>query len=265
MKHPPASSPAARRWQARAHRLRALVVLLVMLAVGHHAAWPKGFTVSPMSVSLGSGVRSAAVTLRNDDVAPRSFSVRALAWRHDEQGQEQFDETTELIYFPRLITLEPNEQAVVRIGLRQPIAAVERSWRLFVEEMPPPGLDPAGSRVRMRVRFGVPVFAAPVHPTRHLALSDVTREGDWLRWFLRNEGNQHERFEQMSVRGLDGQGRELFAQPVDARYLLAGEHRRLAVQVPASACAQLALVTVQGKTAHGLLDHRLEVAPATCP
>jgi fimbrial chaperone protein len=250
--------------------MAACIAGFALLAMGHQpAALAEGFTVSPMSVTLGSGARSATLTLRNDDAAPKSFSIRALAWHHDEQGNEQFEESTDLIYFPRLLTLEPDQQALVRLGLRLPPAQVERSWRLLVEELPAPGTKPSGSRVRVRVRFGVPVFATPAPSVvgRAIALvaDDVTRREGSLRWSLRNAGGQHELFEQLSVRGLDAQGQPLFAHEAKVRYLLAGERRRLTVEVPATACARLAGFAVQGKTKRGLFEQTLEVPPAACP
>jgi P pilus assembly chaperone PapD len=52
----------------------------------------------------------------------------------------------------------------LRVGLREPNrAAVERSYRVFVREVPPTAVPESG--LRFAVRIGVPVFAVPVAST----------------------------------------------------------------------------------------------------
>ena len=60
---------------AHRHLWRALACSMALASAA--AAWAQGFSVMPMRVELGGAVRSGAVTLRNDDPAPKSFSIQA--------------------------------------------------------------------------------------------------------------------------------------------------------------------------------------------
>lgn len=239
-----------------------------LLALAGATAWAQGFSVTPMRVDLGGGVRSGALTLRNDDQAPKSFSIQARRWRQDEQGQEIYDDAADLIYFPRVLTIEPGSEAVVRLGLRQADAALERTWRVFVEELPPArsGPRPAGAEVKVLVRFGVPVFARPAKPTHQLDLEGFSLDAGQVRWLLHNQGNQHQTVQELTLRGEDAAGQAVFTEQPAARYLLADSRRRFAVDLPPPpVCQRLAHLDLRIKTDQAELTRRLALPPGSCP
>ena len=66
---------------------------------------------------------------------------------------------------PLVVNLAPGETRLVRVGLRQlqpNRAMLERSYRVFVREVPPPAGVESG--LRFAVRIGVPVFVSPGDP-----------------------------------------------------------------------------------------------------
>jgi fimbrial chaperone protein len=231
------------------------------------AAQAGNFTVQPMRLELGGTARSTALTVRNDEPQAQSFSVRAMAWRQDDAGQDHYEDATDLVYFPRLLTVEAGQEAVVRVGVRQGSGALERSYRLFLEELPPTLAPQAGggAQVRMLVRFGAPLFVRPLQPRRELAVEGLALAEGQVRWELRNTGNRHERLEQATVRGLDAAGAERFSQPVEARYLLAGTRRRFAIALPPGACQGLARIALAVRTDLATQDRHLDLAAPACP
>ena len=65
-------------------------------------------------------------------------------------------------FFSRIFSIDKQDQRVVRVGLKVPSATNEKSYRLFIEELPPqaePGKK--GAQVLFVLRFGVPVFVRP--------------------------------------------------------------------------------------------------------
>ena len=111
------------RLPARGHSLaRALITALV--AAGASAGQ---FTVQPTRLELGTPQRSGALTVRNESPAPLSFRLQGLRWTQDDSGQERYGEAPDLVYFPRLLTLPPGEAAVIRVGVRHPPEAIERT------------------------------------------------------------------------------------------------------------------------------------------
>lgn len=253
----------------RTHALRrmllaALVGAQVLLAASPvHAG---AFAVSPVRLELGGRERSGAITVRNDDQVTLSFQVRAMAWRIDETGQDVYQDAPELVYFPRVVTIAPGREAVIRVGLRQPLVASEQTFRLFIEELPPPAAAAADDvpQVRFLVRFGAPVFVKPTQAVHRLDVQGTRLDAGLARWQLDNLGNRHERFETLALRGFDAQGLEVFSHLPGDRYLLAGQTRRFSAEVPAPLCARISRMHLEIKTDRSDLKREIELGPTPC-
>lgn len=256
--------PHSTRTHARIARLLILAVALYFAAL---LATAGQFAIQPMRLELGGSIRSSALTLRNDDTAALSFQVRGMDWTQDGEGQDHYQDATDLIYFPRLLTVEPGQEAVIRVGLRQNLVSQEKTYRLFIEEQPRAAPPPASRAplIRVMVRFGAPIFVKPVNPTRQLELQDFTLQSGQAHWTLRNAGNQHELFEHIELRGLDAAGQTVFATPLNERYFLAGRTRHFTVPVPAADCARLAKLALDIKTEQSSVRREIDLGPPSCP
>lgn len=234
------------------------------------AAWAAAageFAVHPMRLELGGGIRSSAITLRNDDTTPLSFQVRGMDWTQDDDGQDRYQDATDLIYFPRLLTVAPGQEAVVRVGLRQGVVAQERTYRLFIEEVTPPATAPVAGqppKIRVMVRFGAPIFVRPAQPVQRLQVDELALQAGQARWRLRNAGNQHEVLERIALRGFDADGGEAFATQLAERYFLAGRTRQFTVAVPAPACARLARLSLEIKTDKSEVRQQVDLGTPSC-
>lgn len=227
------------------------------------------FTLQPTRLELTGPHRSGALVLRNESADALSFRVQGVRWTQGEDGQERYADTPDLIYFPRLLTLAAGQSAVIRVGLREPPADTERTYRLFIEELPAPALASStseGARIRILTRFGAPVFVRATVARHQLELASFALEGLQAHWTVRNLGTAHEAFRAITLRGLSASGAELFRQELLAeRYLLAGGTRRFAGAVPADACGQLARMTVVIATERSEVRRDLEVGARPCP
>jgi len=245
------------------HRL-ALALLAGLAAPGAHAGQ---FTVQPTRLELGTVQRSGALTLRNESPAPLSFRVQGLRWTQDDNGQERYGEAPELVYFPRLLTLPPGEAAVIRVGVRQPPDDIERTYRLFIEELAAPAMTASeGARVRVLMRFGAPVFVRAPAARRQLELTDFDLQGPQARWLVRNQGTGHEVFKAVTLRGIGASGTEVFRQELLVeRYLLAGALRRFEVAIPTELCGQFARLALVVTTEQSEVRRDLDVGARPCP
>ena len=84
----------------------------------------------------------------------------------DEDGARDGPPADETVIGLRPPEPEPDtgEQQVVRLGLmQQPDTENERAYRVFFTELEPPELpEQTASGINMRLRFGIPVFVAPL-------------------------------------------------------------------------------------------------------
>ncbi|RCX33248.1 fimbrial biogenesis chaperone [Thioalbus denitrificans] len=222
------------------------------------APTPAGdFAVAPIRLDLDPATRSAAVTVTNNGRATLDLALTLKAWSQDEAGGDRYEPSDALIYFPRVVSLAPAARQVVRVGLRQPPGAVERSYRLYLEEVTPPARN-GGARVSLAIRFGVPVFVAPAAPAPAATLeTGQTPSGDLL-VHVRNTGNVHLRLEEVVF---EGAGLE---QRLPGWYLLPGRGRDYRLALSSGQCAELDQVRVTVRSDALTLEDRIPVDRSLC-
>src|SRR5512136_1744285 len=113
----------------------ALLLLLAVATANPRSARAADFTVNPIQIFLAAQTQSAILTVHNTSTEPLRFQLNAFGWAQDAAGQMQLTPTNEVIFFPRLLTLAPNEQRIVRVGTSVAPGPVERTYRIFVEEL----------------------------------------------------------------------------------------------------------------------------------
>ena len=138
--------------------------------------------------------------------------------------------TTDLIATPLVLNLAPGETRFVRVGLRQRNQTdVERSYRLFVREVPP--AFGASTGLQFALRIGVPVFALP--DGARLVSVSAASELSW-RWLpdiqrcmtvqIVNPAPRHEHVLAAEMLSRDG---EVLWRAADPAYILAASRRTL--------------------------------------
>lgn len=211
--------------------------------------------IAPVLVELGPAARTALVTVRNAGSATARYQVKGFEWAQGADGQMILSPAAELVLFPPLVELQPGESRSVRIGTSAPQGERERSWRVFVEEMP--RADEAGaSRVQVLTRVGIPVFLAPRARDSRGEVVLLARDGRSVRFAIRNPGTVRLRPQQVRFTLTAPDGKVAFEKALDAWYVLAGGERVYDVEVPAEACARAEEVAVVAILEAGTLEAR---------
>jgi len=220
------------------------------------------FGVSPIRIDLDRGARNGAITVTNDEQAePLRVQLRLFEWTQDAGGKDEYRESEDLVYFPRLMALEKGEQKVVRVGLRTPALEREKTYRLFVEELPAPPAPgaPGGARVAIAVRFGVPVFVKPAKEEVRGEIEKLDMAKGVLHVGVRNSGNVH-----FTIKSITAASGEAFSKEAPGWYLLAGAAREHAIELPAEACAKLKRLDIVVKADKLELKGALDVNASMC-
>jgi fimbrial chaperone protein len=76
------------------------------------------------------------------------------------KGEMLLTATDDLIFYPNLLAIEPGEERNIRVGANKSIVATEKSYRIFVEELPPAEKSDH-SGIRILTKMGIPVFIQP--------------------------------------------------------------------------------------------------------
>ncbi|HQR30200.1 MAG TPA: fimbria/pilus periplasmic chaperone [Anaeromyxobacteraceae bacterium] len=219
-------------------RLPARAALAAALLVSAWTARAAEVQLNPVVVSLSPAARSGMIAVRNQGAETVRFELQPRTWNETPAGQMELGPTADLVVYPPVLTLGPGEERNVRVGVASPssFGAVERSYRLFIQEMAPPEQPGAAAQVRMLSRIGVPVFLAPARLTEKAAVLGLAAKAGTVTFRLANEGTVHVRPASVKVVGRAADGASVFEVDLPAWYVLAGGHREYTASIPAGAC-----------------------------
>lgn len=228
------------------------------------------FAVAPIRLDLGAGVRSGAISVRNESKEPITFQMQAMEWTQDAEGKDRYEDSKDLIYFPRMMTVEPGQEGLVRVGLKTPAAGTEKTYRVFIEQLPGPQAEQTKSgqrgsaHVNVLIRFGAPIFVAPAQPQDSAEFTSLSLAKGALTFGVRNTGNRHQVVQGIEVTGVDAQGQQVYAVTLADRYLLAGTRKSYAASIPMAQCVKIAGLFVELKTDKVGLKNKLDVNRGMC-
>lgn len=253
-----AACPMQRCKTRRFHLAGMPAAFFLALLAAMAPAMATEFSVSPIRVELKPGALTETITVTNHAASRLRVSVKLMQWSQDAAGTDRYQESNELVYFPRQLELPPNSKRLVRVGLKNPAAGVERTYRLFIEEEPEP--LPAGHpQVALYFRFGVPVFLPPAAPRTQFEVLEPSIARGKLAIPVRNSGNHHVRLEKITIS--DGQG---YTQEVAGWYSLPGTQRTYLADIPAEVCRKATSLSIAAEGSGVQIARTLDVSPASC-
>jgi len=146
-------------------------VALLLAACPLAPAFADSYLVTPVSLTLNADNPLGEFRLVNMD--QRTLHVQLEVVRWTQEGNQNVEKRNDdFIISPMLAEIPPGGSQIVRLGLRQPAAAVtEQSYRVMFREIPDGA--PEGAR-RILLNYSVPLFVAP-----------ATEGGQQLAWTLR--------------------------------------------------------------------------------
>ncbi len=245
-------------------RVGAVVLGIAMLTAPATSARAGSFSVNPTQVFLSQNGTSQLLTLRNESDAPLRFQLTVFKWNQAADGVMQLEPTTDILFFPSLLTLDAKDERRIRVGAMVPFAATEQTYRLFVEELPPAEVDAPAEGVRMLTKLGIPVFLRPAKPSARVTLRALEVDDGRFSFELLNEGNVHFLPESVVVRGLDAGGDVVLHQELQSWYVLAAGLRHFEFEVPHGSCGSIKAFEVEARIAKTSLKERLLTPAPPC-
>ena len=214
----------------------AMPAVLAAVAVLLGPTGPAGaatLQISPVMVDMAPQQGASGITLRNPDAMPVYGQVRVYAWEQRD-GDDVLLPTDEIQVSPPIIQVPPRSEQLVRLvrASREP-AAIEKSYRLVIDEIPDPS-TPAVNGVVLRLRYSVPVFVAGATPEPRPELSwRAAREGkEWV-LSLNNTGTRYAQVASLQV--LDSGGKPVAEVDGLVGYALAQRQRQWRIRPAAGA------------------------------
>jgi fimbrial chaperone protein len=172
---------------------------LALLCVLSPAAHAGNFSVSPLRVEMKGSHRLEVLTISNADDAPLTIQVELKNWSQ-QAGEDQLDDTKDLLVTPPIFKMGPHGQQVVRIALRRDADPTrELDYRVLLTEIPPPpAKDFSGMQVALQL--SLPIFVAPpVFEHVELNWSARWQADGSVQITANNSGNAHTRVTDFDV------------------------------------------------------------------
>jgi fimbrial chaperone protein len=247
MRRPAAGSscfPAFRRALAHAsHRLLAcmpawMMCVGVLGAANVHAG---SFTVNPVRIELSADTPSAVLQVESTQGAPVTIQLSTMAWSQ-LAGKDELKPSREILVTPQIFVLKPGATQIVRIGMqRRPDAEQELSYRLLLEEIPPPPA-PDFRGLQVALRISLPVFIKPASAAAPRLVAALRRDTEQqVHLQLTNLGKAAARLQGLSLHPNHDPQRTLATHP-SAIYVLPGQTRELSFQLAESRLEELVLI-----------------------
>jgi fimbrial chaperone protein len=245
-----------------------LPVLFVLLAISRPGvSLASSFKVTPVQVLLTRAVPTALLTLKNESDRTVRFQASVFAWNQDREGRMELASTPDVVFFPTLLSVKPGEERKIRIGAGTDFGSLEKSYRIFFEELPE--LEKAGSsqgsQLQIRTRMGIPIFLRPEKPGEGSRFEAVSLRAGVLRFSVRNTGNVHVGLNGIRVKGLGPSGDAQFERESDGWYLLASGSRNYEIEIPEDKCRRIARLVIEAQIDGKTLSEDLGASPGSCP
>ncbi|SFC14917.1 fimbrial chaperone protein [Polaromonas sp. OV174] len=225
------------------------------------------FSVNPIRIELGASARSGVIAIKNEDKQKLSFQIDGKEWTQDAAGQDQYADTDALIFFPKIMSVEPGATGLIRVGAKAAAVPTEKTYRLFIEEMPgaTKKLESSGAQINVLIRFGAPVFIAPLKPQDSLDIESFGLTKGNVTIAAKNTGNRHQVVQGIELKGTDAGGNDVYALTLADRYLLTGSAKTYTTTIPANQCAKITQLSLEFKTDKLSVARKLSVSHVMCP
>ena len=245
--------------------IKAFLFTTLVAATTPAVATASNFTVNPTRVYLAPSTGSALMTLKNDSSEPLRMQIKAQAWSQALDGEMRLTPTEDLIVFPALVTVRPGEERKIRVAAAAAFGAIEKTYRLYVEELPPTSSEKTeGASVRILTRMGVPVFLQPARPHATAVVRELGLSDGRVTFHLANTGNTHYMPGSILLRGFTASGEVAGEWPVTGWYVLAESARAFAVPIPKPACERVRSVLIEVRIGETLLKSPLTTPGGAC-
>jgi fimbrial chaperone protein len=227
-----------------AHLLKKINYSLSVFLLATTSVMAGNFAVSPIRLDFDRTTKTGVITITNDDDDKLQLQMKAFEWTQDADGKDKYEETDDLIFFPKIATVEKGEQRLLRTSYKIPATEKQKTYRLFIEEIPGPQKTPVqGAQIAVAVRFGVPIFLKPLKEEVKGEVDSVKYADGKLNVKINNTGNTH-----FFINNIQLKSGEKIAEDIKGWYLLNNAARTYSFAMTPQACSALGKFDIVVKT-----------------
>jgi fimbrial chaperone protein len=248
-----------------------LLAGLLFIAFSLSQAFAADFQIQPTSLELGGSVKSGAFSVINNGNEKIDFQISVKEWSQDAGGKDVYEDTKDIVFFPKIMSVESFGQRAIRIGVKVPPSQKEKTYRLFVEEIPSQkktsDMELKGSiraGLTIAFRFATPIFVKPLRPQESYVIERVEMSKGTVRAIVKNTGNVHVKLRAVTFSGKAADGKELYSKEFAGWYILHGLSLPYEAAVPQELCGKLDKIDVSAQTENININGTLNVQKNMC-
>jgi fimbrial chaperone protein len=217
---------------AGAQAIRYCVIFFLILS---SPAYASSLKTVPVQLFFDAGTKATVLRVTNEGGEKVTVQLDAREWRQDESGEDVYEETRDIVFFPKMADIDKGEERIVRVGY-QGLKALsrEKTYRLFLQELPV--TRPGETALKFAMRIGIPIFIKPQKEIIEWAIGGVGFSERSLTVRVKNSGNAHLFVSKIRATGLDDSGKAVFSREMRGWYALAGALKPFAMAVSREEC-----------------------------
>ena len=240
---------------------RLIITVAVCLGALAHSA---GLSVSPVSVELDAKTHAALINLKNGGGESTRYQLEMMSWSESSSGKMELSPSRDVVFFPQLLTLKPGQDRNVRVGITQSAGVTEKTYRLFIQELPGMKAADGKQQVQVLTRVGIPIFIVPLAHSSKAELTPLSVQGGKVEFGLVNRGNAHTRSTKIVFTAADAEGKPVFQKSWGGWYLLAGGERDYKVEIPPADCKRATSFRAEALGEKLSLSKTVQASPGAC-
>jgi len=222
------------------------IILVLFLAINFIGVTPvmaSSFKAMPLRLYLNSKDNTEVLKVVNEGNEKVTVQVSVKSWSQDGSGKDEYSDTDQLIVFPKMTSIEAGAEKVFRVGYRGGEVVDEKTYRIFVQELPVN--KPGATALKFALNLSLPVFVAPKVVKSEWEIKSLKVEGGEIKVEVKNYGNRHLMVKKITTNGVDRSGKNIFSNEKSGWYTLSGSSREYVVEMPLKDCMLAEKVKVE--------------------
>ncbi len=216
------------------HLISVYSLCVIFLLLFSAEAFPANFSVSPIRIFFDGTQKTNVLTVKNMSDKPVSLEIKTVLWEHDQT----YSPTSDIIFFPKMLTIGTDEEKIIRIGHKMPPGQIEKTYRMFISEIPEIRTE-EGATLQIVMNLGVPIFIGPSRPSPEGEIEKISLSKSKLNISLKNSGNVHFIIKAIKVSGKDDTLTDVFNAEMAGWYLLSGNSREYTFEIEKESCLKI--------------------------
>jgi len=243
--------------------IRNLSVCLLLAFLSIQTVYAGSFKVFPLRLDLDQKTKTTLFKITNTGDQAVTIQLESAIWSQDEKGEDQYQPTSDIVFFPKIVKVEKGEQRIIRIGYRgRPANRMEKSYRIFAQEL----LERSEKKgnLSFALRFSVPIFIHGQNNKAKPEIAQASMKNGMLSVLMKNTGAEHLIVKSVSVSGKTSEGEEVFSESAGGWYVLPNASRPFMVSLPEEPCGRSQTLDFAVEISNKFYKNSIPVNSAEC-